>query len=59
MLATENRLIEGALSRTEDLVGIATVESVHTALAVRPLLSHEQVAMVERTTLVMTEYEGA
>jgi hypothetical protein len=50
MLATENRLIEGALSRTEDLVGIATVESVHAALVVRPLLSHEQVAMVERLT---------
>jgi conjugative relaxase-like TrwC/TraI family protein len=50
MLATENRLIEGALSRTEDLVGIATVESVHAALAARPLLSHEQVAMVERLT---------
>jgi hypothetical protein len=50
MLATENRLIEGALSRTEDLVGIATVESVHAALVARPLLSHEQVAMVERLT---------
>jgi conjugative relaxase-like TrwC/TraI family protein len=50
MLATENRLIEGALSRTEDLVGMATVEGVHAALAARPLLSHEQVAMVERLT---------
>jgi len=50
MIATENRLIAGALSRSEDLVGMATVESVHAALAARPLLSHEQVAMVERLT---------
>jgi conjugative relaxase-like TrwC/TraI family protein len=50
MLATESHLINGALSRREDLVGIADPESVHAALVARPLLSHEQVAMVERLT---------
>ena len=50
MLATENRLIDGAVGRREDHVGMATAESVHAALVARPLLSHEQVAMVERLT---------
>jgi conjugative relaxase-like TrwC/TraI family protein len=50
MLATENRLIEGALSRTDDWVGIAGSEKVLAALATRPTLSQEQRAMVERLT---------
>ncbi len=50
MLATENRLIDAAVGRRDDLVGMATAESVHAALVARPLLSHEQVAMVEHLT---------
>jgi hypothetical protein len=50
LLTTENRLIEGALNRTDERTGIAPPESVHAALIARPLLSHEQAAMVERLT---------
>jgi conjugative relaxase-like TrwC/TraI family protein len=50
MLATENRLLDGALSRREDSVGMASPGSIHAAVEARPLLSPEQVAMVERLT---------
>lgn len=50
MLTTENCFIDGALSRTDDLVGMATPEAAQAALVARPLLSPEQVAMVERLT---------
>jgi conjugative relaxase-like TrwC/TraI family protein len=50
MLATESRLIDGALSRSDDLTGMATPESVHAAIVARPVLSDEQIAMVERLT---------
>ena len=50
MLATENRLINGARSRTDDWVGIAAPDQVEAALAARPTLSAEQTAMVERLT---------
>ena len=50
MLATENRLIEGALSRAEDRVGIAGSDHVVAAIAARPTLSDEQTAMVEKLT---------
>jgi conjugative relaxase-like TrwC/TraI family protein len=50
MLATENRLIEAALSRTDDWVGIAGSDRVDAALAARPTLSDEQTTMVERLT---------
>jgi hypothetical protein len=48
MLATENRLIDGALSRADDLVGIVASDDVTAAVAVRPTLSAEQRAMIER-----------
>jgi len=48
MLATENRLIDGALSRADDGVGIAGSDDVTAALAARPTLSAEQRAMIER-----------
>src|SRR5207237_58648 len=50
MLATENRLIDAAISRTDDWVGIAAPDRVLTALAARPTLAAEQTAMVERLT---------
>jgi len=50
MLATEQRLIDGALSRTEDWVGIAGAQPIAATLAARPNLSAEQVAMIERLT---------
>src|SRR5437588_3179774 len=50
MLATENRLIDGARSRADDCVGIAGSEHVRAALDARPTLSAEQTAMVERLT---------
>jgi conjugative relaxase-like TrwC/TraI family protein len=50
MLATENRLIDGARSRADDWVGIAGSEQVIAALDARPTLSTEQTAMVERLT---------
>jgi conjugative relaxase-like TrwC/TraI family protein len=50
MLAMENRLIDGALSRGEESVGIAGAEHIAAALAARPTLSAEQIAMVERLT---------
>jgi ATP-dependent exoDNAse (exonuclease V) alpha subunit len=50
MLTTENRLIEAALSRTDDWVGIAASNHVRAALAARPTLSAEQRTMVERLT---------
>jgi conjugative relaxase-like TrwC/TraI family protein len=50
LLATENRLIDRALSRTDDWVGIAGSDRVLAALAARLTLSDEQTAMVERLT---------
>jgi conjugative relaxase-like TrwC/TraI family protein len=50
MIATEKRVVDGALSRADDFVGLATRESVETALGARPGLSPEQAAMVERVT---------
>lgn len=50
MLATENRLIDGARSRADDWVGIAGTEPVMAAMAARPTLSAEQTAMIERVT---------
>src|SRR5581483_1992800 len=50
MLAIESRLIDQALSRSDDLTGMATPESVHAAIVARPVLSDEQIAMVERLT---------
>ncbi len=50
LLATENRLIDGACSRADDLVGIARADSVTAALAAHPTLSAEQTAMIERLT---------
>jgi ATP-dependent exoDNAse (exonuclease V) alpha subunit len=50
MLATENRLVDGAVSRADDWVGIAGTDRVEAAIAARPTLSAEQTAMVERLT---------
>ena len=48
MLATERRLIDSAIGRAGDLVGIADHRHVDAATNLRPSLSHEQLKMVWR-----------
>jgi conjugative relaxase-like TrwC/TraI family protein len=50
MLATERRLIDAALDRREDGVGVTSREAVTTAIKARPSLSEEQIRMVRTVT---------
>jgi conjugative relaxase-like TrwC/TraI family protein len=50
MLATERAVINTAVDRLHDRVGIALLDHVEAALAARPSLSHEQVHMVRQLT---------
>ncbi len=50
MLATERSVINMAIDRQHDQVGIARLDHVHAALAARPSLSQEQARMVRQFT---------
>jgi conjugative relaxase-like TrwC/TraI family protein len=50
MLLTEERLVERAVARREASVARASPDALACALAARPTLAREQVAMVERLT---------
>jgi hypothetical protein len=50
MLATERGVINTAIDRQDDRVGIARLDHVEAALAAQPSLSHEQLHMVRQLT---------
>lgn len=48
VLATERRLVEGALQRSRAQAGVATKEAIDAALAARPTLTREQTRLIRR-----------